>query len=232
MHCLIAVRLKTQGTQFQAQVKPDSLSRPLHSLASCRSTPPSFWTSCGHSTPLTWCNELLYWHQECRHTGHFCYFLRNVQEIVWILFVIHVNTTCNYTMTTQLTISHIAGRLIKKHPLKCSNEHLAWQRWHIAIRLSSRCGVCEEVVYMQWPTHCICRCLYYWLSQAVSGAFYLDPRALVSSLHPHPLPIKPYLLIPRVNKGLLELNTRSSKRKTAKNLGGSCDLSREGWSNQ
>lgn len=32
------------------------------------------------------------------------------------------------------------------------------------------------------------------------GAFYPDLRALLTSLHPHPFPMKQYLLIPRLIK--------------------------------
>lgn len=63
-----------------------------------------------------------------------------------------------------------------------------------------QCLCCHQVMYTQWPTHCICICLYYWLSQAVSWTFYLDLRALLTSLHPHPLLIKRYLLILRLIK--------------------------------
>ncbi len=82
------------------------------------------------------------------------------------------------------------------------NQFLASQGWYVAMYSSCRCRVwvCNQVMYTQWPTHCICRCLYYWLSQAVSRAFYVDLRALLISLHPHPLLIKQYLLIPRLIK--------------------------------
>lgn len=57
--------------------------------------------------------------------------------------------------------------------------------------------------------------------------FYLDLRALLTSLYPHPLPIKQHLLIPRLKKGLLGVNTSSSKEK--KYLRECSDLFRDGW---
>lgn len=110
-----------------------------------------------------------------------------------------------------------------------------WQHWYVALLAlcptSSRCSVCvcHQVMYTQWPTPRIWTCLYGWVSEAVSGAFNLDLRVLLTSPHPHPLPIKQYLLIPRLIKDSFPgLNTRSSKRDAVRELGEGSDLSKEG----
>lgn len=101
---------------------------------------------------------------------------------------------------------------------KWKNKLFAWQTF--TFHADVVC-VCHQVVWWHGGplTHCICRCLYCWLSQAASGAFYLDLRALLTSLHPHPLPMKQSLLMPGVNKELLDLNTSSSKRKWLRTSG-------------
>lgn len=110
---------------------------------------------------------------------------------------------CLYPIVTRFYYPNKCPHLIFITDTSKNGEmRLFSEQFCIVITLSRTCRVyvCHQVMYSQWPTHCICRCLYYSLCQAVRGAFYLDLRALLTSLHPHPLPIKQNLLILRLIK--------------------------------
>lgn len=138
-----------------------------------------------------------------------------------------------YILKTTALIQQLRGLVSSfdvnhKYVQQWRNTLFAWQ---VAIYLSYRCSVCvcHQVVYTQWPTHCICNCMYYWLGQAVSWAFSSWPRSFVDFTASSSSSHKTVFVDSEVNKGSLKLNTSSSKRKTVKILREGSDLSREGW---